>query len=248
MTSRPHSVSIVGIVLNGEEALIIQRRDNGAWEPPGGVLELDEAPVQGVAREVLEETGAIVNVGPLTGVYKNIKSGVVTLAFQCTMTDAPLSPTIEAASVEWIDRATILERVNETQACPIIDAMHWTGDTPVRTHDGEQLLDPIEDDEFDEHETEGSEREGALKIIETITAALRGENPSNLVVGIRQGHTDDEMTDALIQLLDVHTSSLEDQDQFRDLTQPVRRIIARYRAGTPAANLIPDLEALVYET
>ena len=39
-----HSVSVAGVVIdeNGR-TLVIQRRDNGQWEPPGGVLERDES-------------------------------------------------------------------------------------------------------------------------------------------------------------------------------------------------------------
>jgi 8-oxo-dGTP pyrophosphatase MutT (NUDIX family) len=51
--------------------LAIRRADNGTWELPGGVLELDEAPEDGVSREVWEETGIHVEVDRLTGVYKN---------------------------------------------------------------------------------------------------------------------------------------------------------------------------------
>ena len=34
-----HSVSVAGVVIdeNGR-TLVIQRRDNGHWEPPGGIL------------------------------------------------------------------------------------------------------------------------------------------------------------------------------------------------------------------
>lgn len=35
-----HSVSVAGIVVNDHgQVLVIQRADNGHWEPPGGVLE-----------------------------------------------------------------------------------------------------------------------------------------------------------------------------------------------------------------
>jgi len=40
-----------------------------------GVLELDESPTDGVAREVLEETGIKVQADRLTGVYKNMRLG-----------------------------------------------------------------------------------------------------------------------------------------------------------------------------
>jgi ADP-ribose pyrophosphatase YjhB (NUDIX family) len=33
---------------------VTQRRDNGKWEPPVGVLELDESITEGVAREIEE--------------------------------------------------------------------------------------------------------------------------------------------------------------------------------------------------
>ena len=58
MTDLPrHSVSVTGIVLrNDGRVLAIKRHDDGRWVPPGGVLELDETPQDGVAREVYEET------------------------------------------------------------------------------------------------------------------------------------------------------------------------------------------------
>ena len=38
-----HSVSVAGIVVDDHgRVLVIRRDDNGRWEPPGGVLELDE--------------------------------------------------------------------------------------------------------------------------------------------------------------------------------------------------------------
>ncbi|GHD17329.1 hypothetical protein GCM10010313_46540 [Streptomyces violarus] len=57
--------------------LAIRRADNGTWQLPGGILELDETPEAGVAREVLEETGIHVEVDELTGVYKNLTRGIV---------------------------------------------------------------------------------------------------------------------------------------------------------------------------
>ena len=62
MSDQPrHSVSVAGIVVDDVgRALLIRRRDNGQWEPPGGILELDEAIEHGLRREVLEETGLAV--------------------------------------------------------------------------------------------------------------------------------------------------------------------------------------------
>ncbi len=47
-----HSVSVTGVVLDHDgRVLAIQRDDDDRWVPPGGVLELDETPEQGVIRE-----------------------------------------------------------------------------------------------------------------------------------------------------------------------------------------------------
>ncbi|NUT34050.1 MAG: NUDIX domain-containing protein, partial [Hamadaea sp.] len=83
MTLPRHSVSVTGVVVDDQErVLVIQRRDNGRWELPGGVLELEESIPDGMKREVLEETGVHVEPVRLTGVYKNIKVGVVALVFR----------------------------------------------------------------------------------------------------------------------------------------------------------------------
>jgi len=78
-----HSVSVAAVIVNAEgSVLLIQRRDNGKWEPPGGVLELDEQITAGLRREVREETGLDVEPERLTGVYKNMAQGIVALVFR----------------------------------------------------------------------------------------------------------------------------------------------------------------------
>ena len=64
-----HSVSVSGVVVDeAGRVLVAQRRDNGHWEAPGGILERDETFEEGVIREVTEETGVTVQVERLTGV------------------------------------------------------------------------------------------------------------------------------------------------------------------------------------
>ena len=66
-----HSVSVAAVVVDHDgRVLVARRRDNGRWEPPGGVLELDESIPEGLRREVYEETGLTVYPDALTGVYK----------------------------------------------------------------------------------------------------------------------------------------------------------------------------------
>ena len=49
--------------------LLQQRSDGGQWGLPGGSVEIGESVMDAVAREVHEETGLIVKVRRLIGVY-----------------------------------------------------------------------------------------------------------------------------------------------------------------------------------
>jgi ADP-ribose pyrophosphatase YjhB (NUDIX family) len=95
-------VSVAAVVVDlADRVLVVQRRDTGKWEIPGGVLELDEAIHYGLRREVFEETGVRIDPGDLTGVYKNMKIGVVALVFRAAGYSGEPIPTDESAAVDW---------------------------------------------------------------------------------------------------------------------------------------------------
>lgn len=120
--------------------LAIQRCDDGRWVPHGGVLELAETPAEGVVREVLEETGIKVHAGQLTGVYKNMRLGVVSLAFRCTVIGGHTHPSDEAKKVAWLTVDEATQDMPEARAVRITDAL--SDKAPfVRVHDGTRLLD-----------------------------------------------------------------------------------------------------------
>ncbi|GGN66883.1 NUDIX hydrolase [Streptomyces albiflavescens] len=128
------------VVREDGRVLTIRRADNGTWEPPGGVLELDEAPEDGVRREVFEETGVKVEVGDLTGVYKNMTLGVVALVFRCRAEGGHEQLSDESTAVEWLSPEEVAERMGEVYSIRILDALR--DDAPhVRSHDGRKILD-----------------------------------------------------------------------------------------------------------
>src|SRR5258708_12207090 len=92
MDTPKHSVSVAAVITDDHDrALLIQRADNGHWEPPGGVLELGETVEDGLRREVREETGLDIEPVALTGVYKNMTRGVIALVFRAKITAADLA-------------------------------------------------------------------------------------------------------------------------------------------------------------
>ncbi|WP_327259285.1 NUDIX hydrolase [Streptomyces sp. NBC_01240] len=139
-TSTPlHSVSVAGVVVREDGRLLaIRRADNGTWELPGGVLELDETPEAGVVREVLEETGIHVEVDDLTGVYKNTTRGIVALVFRCKPSGGTERTSAESVAVEWLTQEQISERMSEVYAIRLLDALDGAG-PHVRSHDGRRL-------------------------------------------------------------------------------------------------------------
>ncbi|MFJ8609961.1 NUDIX hydrolase [Streptomyces sp. NPDC093675] len=134
-----HSVSVAGVVVREDGRLLaIRRADNGTWELPGGVLELNETPEAGVAREVLEETGIHVEVDELTGVYKNTTRGIVALVFRCKPSGGTERTSTESTAVEWLTPDEVNERMAEVFAVRLLDALDGNG-PHVRSHDGKHL-------------------------------------------------------------------------------------------------------------
>lgn len=61
-------VSVKGILLD-QDKLLLLRNPRGEWELPGGRLEADETPEVCLAREIDEELGLAVEVGPLVDAH-----------------------------------------------------------------------------------------------------------------------------------------------------------------------------------
>lgn len=135
-----HSVSVAGFVVNDEgQVLVVRRRDNGEWQPPGGVLELEETIEQGLRREVREEAGVDIVVGPLTGVYKNMRLGVVALVFRCTYVGGALRTSDETDELQWMSPEQAIRSMSDTFAVRLRDAMNLSIGAKHLSHTGIQL-------------------------------------------------------------------------------------------------------------
>jgi 8-oxo-dGTP diphosphatase len=136
-----HSVSVSGVIPDDHgRVLLIRRRDNQHWEPPGGVLELDETIHDGLRREIHEETGLDIEPDALTGVYKNMPRGIIALVFRCKITGGQLTANDEVTAFHWADDDEINQLTAEAYAVRLHDALH-SGTTPaIRQHNGVNIV------------------------------------------------------------------------------------------------------------
>jgi mutator protein MutT len=68
-------VGVGGVVIEHGRTVLIRRSNpplQGQWSIPGGILEVSETILQGVERELEEETGLVVRAGELIEVFERI--------------------------------------------------------------------------------------------------------------------------------------------------------------------------------
>lgn len=83
---------VTAVIRRGDEILMVERADNGAWTPVTGIVDPGEEPAVAAAREALEETGVVIRVDRLAStattsevVYDNgDRASYLDLTFACT--------------------------------------------------------------------------------------------------------------------------------------------------------------------
>ncbi|MFJ2199378.1 NUDIX hydrolase [Streptomyces violaceusniger] len=135
-------MSVAGVIVDDAgRALLIKRRDNGKWEPPGGVLEREETIPDALQREVLEETGIKIALpATLTGIYKNMTGLIVSMVFRCEAIDGTPTTGAETRALRWATREEVTELADEAYAIRVLDALDNTSPPAIRAHDGVRLI------------------------------------------------------------------------------------------------------------
>lgn len=106
-------VGVGGVVIEDGRALVVKRASEplkGEWSVPGGVVELGETLRQAIAREVLEETGLLIEAGEVLDVFDSIFHGpdgitryhFVLVDFHCRKQGGELRAASDVSEVRWI--------------------------------------------------------------------------------------------------------------------------------------------------
>lgn len=127
-------IRCTGLIIQDNSVLLVEYEDNGIhYNLPGGGLEPGETVLEGVRREVFEETTAEVEVGPLAMMYEfapHKQSGdyeanlphSLHLIFECTLKNGsvpklPQNPDPNQVAVRWVpveelDRVLLIPNIN----------------------------------------------------------------------------------------------------------------------------------------
>lgn len=114
-------VGVAAVVLWDGQVLLVQRGREpakGLWGLPGGMLELGETVAEGVRREVWEECGVEIEVGPLVGVFEpmqrddagRLRYHYVVLDYLARYVGGELQAADDADDARWVSPAE-LERL-----------------------------------------------------------------------------------------------------------------------------------------
>ena len=111
-------VGVGAVIVDRERVVLVKRAHEplkGEWSLPGGAVEVGETLAGAIVREVREETGLEIKVGPIVEVLDRVHRGTdgrveyhfVLLDYLCTVAGGTLTRGSDAAAVCWVSVADL---------------------------------------------------------------------------------------------------------------------------------------------
>ena len=129
-------VGVGAIVVDGDRVLLVKRGRpplHGEWSVPGGAVEVGETLSAAVQREVLEETGLVVSVGPVVEVLDRIHTNgdgrveyhYVLIDYLCSVVSGDLQARSDALDAVWAAPGRLAEYAVQPETIAVIErAVH----------------------------------------------------------------------------------------------------------------------------
>ena len=125
-------VAVGGFLFRGRNLLLVRRAKEpgfGKWSIPGGALEVGETLVQGLTREMSEEIGLTVEVGPLVEVVERtlrdpngrVKYHYVLLDYLCFAQNGEPHPGSDVSEVCFVPPNEWPDYIHDPMTLTVID-------------------------------------------------------------------------------------------------------------------------------
>jgi len=120
------------LILEGDRILLVERAREplrGWWSLPGGVVDSGELLADAVRREVLEETGLLIEPVEVIEIFERILRDAhgraeyhyVLIDYLCRVTGGELQASDDAAAVKWIARDELSQYRITEGTLPVIE-------------------------------------------------------------------------------------------------------------------------------
>jgi 8-oxo-dGTP diphosphatase len=132
-------VGVGAVVIDGDRVLLVRRANEplkGEWSLPGGAVEVGETLEAAVTREIREETGLDIHVGPIVEVLDRIRLDAdgraryhfVLVDYLCHPTGGSMTSASDAEAAVWASLDELAQyRVAEPTIAVIRKAFALTG-------------------------------------------------------------------------------------------------------------------------
>ena len=134
-----HIVAAGGIIINEHDEVLLVKNPRKGWEYPGGIVESGETVIDGLKREIKEESGVNVKVLNVVGIYSNTKKKkgfngvkviptIVTIDFICMYDSGELTLSDESNDVRWFTKEAAKKIINPRQQYRFKNALSYSGE------------------------------------------------------------------------------------------------------------------------
>lgn len=117
------TVSVRGVVIEPRgQLLVLQRATDTEWELPGGRLSSNEAPLQGLHRELTEETALPVKIGEIVAANSWVNADNqdrFAVHYRCYAPQQQPTLSDEHSDAQWVDRADATDLLSESQTTAV---------------------------------------------------------------------------------------------------------------------------------
>ena len=110
--THPKHIVAAGALISKRDHYLLIRNPRRGWEFPGGQIEEGESLIDGVIREVKEETNADVTITQMAAVYSNLTApSKVLFDFVGEWVSGELQPSEESPEVAWLTQEEALAQI-----------------------------------------------------------------------------------------------------------------------------------------